>query len=104
MKPSKRERQLLRGLTPHKAHSDELAQPTPEELEGSVSRYDGPFEPLPDWEEADAMQPTKPQCGLDELLEDCDESAPYPDELRAWDEAPAVGREPGSQDDTDQGD
>lgn len=55
MKPSKREQELFKGLTPYTGHADELAKPLPEELSGSVTHYDEPFEPLPDWEEADAM-------------------------------------------------
>ncbi|GAB5478083.1 MAG: hypothetical protein Marn2KO_15500 [Marinobacter nauticus] len=44
------EKELLEGLDADKAHADELAKPTPEELEplerlkGSVKRYDRPFE------------------------------------------------------------
>ncbi|KAE8547601.1 hypothetical protein [Marinobacter nauticus] len=44
------EKELLEGLDAAKAHADELAKPTPEELEplerlkGSVKRYDRPFE------------------------------------------------------------
>lgn len=30
---------------------------------------------------------------LSELLAQCDESAPYPDDLKDWDEAQAVGHE-----------
>jgi AbrB family looped-hinge helix DNA binding protein len=35
----------------------------------------------------------KPMYTLSELVTQCDENAPYPDELRNWDEAPAVGQE-----------
>lgn len=44
------EKELLEGLDAAKAHADEFAKPTPEELEplerlkGSVKRYDRPFE------------------------------------------------------------
>ena len=35
----------------------------------------------------------RPQYQLSELLAECDEMAPYPDDLAEWDEAPPVGRE-----------
>ncbi|WP_151704760.1 AbrB/MazE/SpoVT family DNA-binding domain-containing protein [Nitrincola alkalilacustris] len=35
----------------------------------------------------------KPKYKLSELVAQCDENAPYPDKLREWDEAPAVGQE-----------
>ena len=35
----------------------------------------------------------KPTYTLSELVAQCDESAPYPDELKDWDEDPAVGQE-----------
>jgi antitoxin ChpS len=35
----------------------------------------------------------KPKYKLSELVAQCDENAPYPDELREWDEAPVIGRE-----------
>ncbi|MTI11960.1 AbrB/MazE/SpoVT family DNA-binding domain-containing protein [Sansalvadorimonas verongulae] len=35
----------------------------------------------------------KPKYSLDELLAKCDENAPMPEELKEWDEAPAVGNE-----------
>jgi antitoxin ChpS len=30
---------------------------------------------------------------LEQMLAECDSTAPYPEELREWDEMPAVGRE-----------
>lgn len=30
---------------------------------------------------------------LEQMLAECDSSAPYPEELREWDDMPAVGRE-----------
>ncbi|MFM2317780.1 MAG: plasmid stable inheritance protein [Pseudomonadota bacterium] len=30
---------------------------------------------------------------LDQMLAECDPNAPYPEELREWDDMPAVGRE-----------
>ena len=35
----------------------------------------------------------RPKYKLSELVAQCDESAPCPDELRDWDKAPAVGQE-----------
>lgn len=35
----------------------------------------------------------KPAYTLNELLAQCDENEPYPDELKEWDDAPATGRE-----------
>jgi len=35
----------------------------------------------------------KPKYKLSDLVAQCDESAPYPDELRDWDEASFVGQE-----------
>lgn len=35
----------------------------------------------------------KPQYTLNDLVAQCDEKAPYPDELREWDGDPAIGHE-----------
>ena len=49
------ENQLLQDLNAHTAHTDELAQPLPQELtplervKGSVKRYERPLDPV--WEE-----------------------------------------------------
>lgn len=36
----------------------------------------------------------KPRYRLSTLLAQCDPNAPVPDDLRTWDTAPPVGREP----------
>jgi antitoxin VapB len=63
--PSSKENELLEGLDSHTAHADEVAEPLPSELapeqlsRGSVERYDGPFEPLAEWEYSDALVPAQ---------------------------------------------
>lgn len=38
-------------------------------------------------------RPSRPKYTIDQLIENCDPAAPFPDEAREWIDAPPVGRE-----------